>query len=176
MVDNKPPFAIVARKSRGITEPKQLEGKKLGGATTGATFPQWPLFAKLNEIDVAKVMVETIGVPVRAPMLAAGQLDAALGYSFRVYVDLKDRGVPVDDIADACPIWAVALRQCHHRIPSSRPKLEPVKASAWLAVGLKDSVRNLAAAVDLRCADDIGKKEVESRTAAHGDHDAHPDA
>jgi NitT/TauT family transport system substrate-binding protein len=98
MVYNKPPFAIVARKSRGITEPKQLEGKKLGGATTGATFPQWPLFAKLNEIDVAKVMVETIGVPVRAPMLAAGQLDAALGYSFRVYVDLKDRGVPVDDI------------------------------------------------------------------------------
>ena len=31
-------------------------------------------------------------------MLAAGQLDAALGYSFRLYVDLKDRGVPVDDI------------------------------------------------------------------------------
>jgi hypothetical protein len=29
---NKPPFAIVARKSRGITEPKQLEGKKLGAA------------------------------------------------------------------------------------------------------------------------------------------------
>ena len=30
MVYNKPPYAIVARKSRGITEPKQLEGKKLG--------------------------------------------------------------------------------------------------------------------------------------------------
>ena len=37
-------------------------------------------------------------MPVRVPMLAAGQLDAALGYSFRLYVDLKDRGVPVDDI------------------------------------------------------------------------------
>ena len=31
-------------------------------------------------------------------MLAAGQLDAVLGFSFRIYVDLKDRGVPVDDI------------------------------------------------------------------------------
>ena len=30
MVYNKPPYAIVTRKSRGITEPKQLEGKKLG--------------------------------------------------------------------------------------------------------------------------------------------------
>ena len=42
--------------------------------------------------------IENIGIPVRAPMLAAGQLDAVLGYSFRIYVDLKDRGVPVDDI------------------------------------------------------------------------------
>ena len=98
MVYNKPPYAIVARKSRGITEPKQLEGKKLGAPPAGATFAQWPLFAKLNNIDVSKVTIENIGIPVRAPMLAAGQIDAALGYSFRLYVDLKDRGVPVDDI------------------------------------------------------------------------------
>src|SRR5262249_23743862 len=32
------------------------------------------------------------------PMLAAGQVDAVLGPSFASYVDLKDRGVPVDDI------------------------------------------------------------------------------
>ena len=98
MVYNRPPFAIVARKSRGITEPKNLEGKKLGAPPAGTTFGEWPLFAKLNDIDVSKVTIEQIGIPVRAPMLAAGQLDAALGYSFRVYVDLKDRGVPVDDI------------------------------------------------------------------------------
>src|SRR5258707_1544611 len=98
MVYNKPPYAIVARKSRGITEPKQLENKKLGAPPTGITFGEWPLFAKLNNIDMSKVTIETIGIPLRAPMLAAGQIDAALGYSFRLYVDLKDRGVPVDDI------------------------------------------------------------------------------
>jgi len=81
VVFNKPPYAIVARKSRGITEPKQLEGKKLGAPHVGSTFAQWPQFAKLNDIDVSKVTIETIGVPVRAPMLAAGQIDAALGYS-----------------------------------------------------------------------------------------------
>ena len=30
MVYNRPPFAIVGRKSRGISKPKDLEGKKLG--------------------------------------------------------------------------------------------------------------------------------------------------
>src|SRR6266487_113997 len=101
MLYNKPPFAIVARRSRGITEPKELEGKKLGAPTAGMTFGEWPLFAKLNHVDVSKVTIETIGIPVRAPMLAAGQLDAALGYSFRLYIDLKDRGVPLDNILTA---------------------------------------------------------------------------
>ena len=99
MVYNRPPFASCRAKSRGITEPKHLEGKKLGVPPNGTTLGEWPLFAKLNDIDTSpRSTVEQIGIPVRAPMLAAGQIDAALGYSFRVYVDLKDRGVPVDDI------------------------------------------------------------------------------
>ena len=31
-------------------------------------------------------------------MLAAGQVDAITGFSFSSYINLKDRGVPVDDI------------------------------------------------------------------------------
>src|SRR5262249_61453203 len=87
-----------APRAAAITRPKRLENKNLAPPTAGITFGEWPLFAKLNNIDVSKVTIETIGIPVRAPMLAAGQIDAALGYSFRLYVDLKDRGVPVDDI------------------------------------------------------------------------------
>src|SRR5258708_15382074 len=82
MVYNKPPFAIVARRSRGITEPKQLENKKLGAPPTGITFGEWPLFAKLNNIDMSKVTIETIAIPVRAPMLAAGQIHPAPGSPF----------------------------------------------------------------------------------------------
>ncbi len=98
MVYNRPPFAIVGRKSRGITDPKSLEGKRLGAPPLTTTVQQWSVFAKLNDIDPAKVTLEPIATPVRVPMLAAGHLDAALGYSFRLYVDLKDRGVPVGDI------------------------------------------------------------------------------
>ena len=42
--------------------------------------------------------IEHVGLPVRDPMLAAGQVDAVTSYSFTSYIDLKDRGVPVDDI------------------------------------------------------------------------------
>lgn len=166
MLYNKPPFAIVARRSRGITEPKELEGKKLGAPPAGITFGEWPLFAKLNHIDTAKVTIETIGIPVRAPMLAAGQIDAALGYSFRLYVDLKDRGVPVDDIV-LMPMADYGLKLYGNAIiinpKFAAEKPEAVKAflQAFLH-GLKDIVRRPTEAVDtLMRRDDAVKREVE---------------
>src|SRR6266540_469769 len=166
MVYNKPPFAVVARRSRGITESKQLEGKKLGTPPAGITFGEWPLFAKLNDIDASKVTIETIGIPVRAPMLAAGQIDAALGYSFRLYVDLKDRGVPVDDIV-LMPMAEYGLKLYGNAIiinpKFAAEKPEAVKAflHAFLQ-GLKDIVRRPAEAVDsLMRRDDTVKREVE---------------
>jgi len=166
MVYNKPPFAIVARRSRGITEPKQLENKKLGAPPAGITFGEWPLFAKLNNIDVAKVTIETIGIPVRAPMLAAGQIDAALGYSFRLYVDLKDRGVPVDDIV-LMPMADYGLKLYGNAIIIN-PKFAADKPEAVRAFlhaflkGLKDIVRRPVDAVDAVVRrDETLKKEVE---------------
>jgi NitT/TauT family transport system substrate-binding protein len=166
MVYNRPPFAVVARKSRGITEPKNLEGKKLGAPPNAATLAQWPLFAKLNDIDASKVILENIAVPVRAPMLAAGQLDAALGYSFRVYVDLKDRGVPVDDIVLLqMANYGLKLYGSAIIVNSKLAAEKPVVVKGFLNAfvrGLKDTIRNPAMAVDtVLKRDDLGKKEVE---------------
>jgi len=166
MIYNKPPFAIVARKSRGITEPKQLEGKKLGAPPAGITFGEWPLFAKLNNIDVSKVMIESIGIPVRAPMLAAGQLDAALGYSFRLYVDLKDRGVPVDDIV-LMPMANYGLKLygnaviVNTKFAAEKPEVVKGFVNAVLK-GLKETVRHPGDAVEsIMRRDDTVKKDVE---------------
>lgn len=98
MVYNKPPFAIVGRKNRGVFAPKDLEGKKLGAPAADGAYAQWPIFAQANGIDAAKVTIENVGFPVREPMLAAGQVDAITGFSFSSFINLKDRGVPVDDI------------------------------------------------------------------------------
>src|SRR5262249_35486636 len=98
VVYNLPPYAVVARKSRGVTTPKDLEGKKLGAPNREGSFAQWPIFAQLTGIDAGKVAVENVSLPVRDPMLAAGQVDAVTGLTFSVVADLKDRGVPQNDI------------------------------------------------------------------------------
>jgi NitT/TauT family transport system substrate-binding protein len=166
MVYNKPPYAVVARRSRGVTEPKNLEGKKLGAPTTSSTFGQWPLFAKLNGIEVSKVTIENIATPVRAPMLAAGQLDAVLGFSFRIYVDLKDRGVPVDDVV-LLPMANYGLKLYGNAIivnsKFAAEKPDAVKAflHAFLK-GMKETIRRPGDAVDsIVKRDDAAKREVE---------------
>jgi NitT/TauT family transport system substrate-binding protein len=98
MVYNRAPYAVIGRKSRGVAKPKDLEGHKLGTPTTDGTAAQWPAFAQINGVDPAKVTVETVGAPVRGPMLAGGQLDAVTGISFSSYLNLKHRGVPADDL------------------------------------------------------------------------------
>src|SRR5262249_29838041 len=98
MVYNKPPFAIVGRKSRGVTEPKDLEGRKLGAPAVDAAYAQWPIFVNATGIEAAKVTIVNVGGPVRDPMLASGEVDAIAGASFSSAVDLKERGVPPNDI------------------------------------------------------------------------------
>lgn len=166
MLFNTPPFAVVGRTSRGITDPKSLEDKKLGGSPSGATYEQWPIFAKLNAIDPAKVMIEKIGVAVRAPMLAAGQLDAALGYSFRVYVDLKNRGVPIEDVA-LLPMAEHGLKLYGSAIivNTKFAAEKPQAVSGFLRAftkGLTETILNPAAAADsVVKREDLGSRAVE---------------
>jgi NitT/TauT family transport system substrate-binding protein len=99
MVYNRPAYAVIGRKSRGISSPKDLEGHKLGAPAGSTSFSVWPIFVKANGIDASKVMIEGIGFQVRNPMLAAGQVDAITGLSFSSFIDLKEQGVPVDDLS-----------------------------------------------------------------------------
>jgi NitT/TauT family transport system substrate-binding protein len=166
IVYNKPAYAVVARKSRGITEPKQIENKKLGAPAAGSTFAQWPLFAKLNNIDISKVTIENIAIAVRAPMLAAGQIDAALGASFRLYVDLKERGVPIDDIV-LMPMANYGMKLYGNAIvvnsKFSAEKPETVRAFLHaFTKSLKETIKRPVEAVEsILKRDDAARKEVE---------------
>ena len=94
MVYNKPPGAIVARKSRGITTPKDLEGKKLGAPARDAAFAQWPIFVQTTGIDARKVTIVDVGFAAREPILASGQVDAITGFSFSSYLHSKIAAYP----------------------------------------------------------------------------------
>src|SRR6185295_9423902 len=76
---NKAPYAIIARKSRGIQGLSDIEGKTLGVAEGDLSIRLWPA--------------------VREPMLSAGQIDAVTGFSYLSAINLRDRGVPADDLA-----------------------------------------------------------------------------
>lgn len=166
MVYNKPAFSIVSRKSRGVTTPKELEGKKLGAPAADGAYAQWKIFTQANGIDPSKVTIENVGFPVREPMLAAGQVDAITGFSFSSYINLKDRGVPADDIvvmlmADyGVNLYGNAII-VNPKFAAEKPEVVKKFLNAFLK-GLKDTVKSPETAVDsVIKRNDVAKKDVE---------------
>src|SRR3954454_5152841 len=166
MVYNKPAFSVVARKSRGVSSPKDLEAKKLGAPPADGAFARWPIFAQANNIDPSKVTIVSVGFPVREPMLASGEVDAITGFSFSSYINLKDRGVPANDIivllmADyGVNLYGNAI-MVNPKFAAEKP--EAVKAFLRaFTKGLHETVKNPASAVDsVLKRNDVAKKEVE---------------
>jgi len=166
VVYNKPAFAIIGRKSRGVLKPKDLEGRKLGAPPADAAYAQWPIFASVNGIDPAKVTIVNVGIPVREPMLASGEVDAITGLSFSSALDLKRRGVPADDInvllmAD----YGVELYGNAVLVNSKFAEEKPEAVRAFLRAlvdGVNETVRSPFAAVEsvLR-RNDAAPREVE---------------
>lgn len=95
---NQAPYAIIARKSRGIQALSDVEGKTLGVAEGDLSVRLWPAVAKQNGIKIKLVKQNSISAAVREPMLSAGQIDAVTGFSYLAPINLRDRGVPADDL------------------------------------------------------------------------------
>lgn len=99
MVYDKPPFAVVGRKSQGIEGPEDLEGSVLGAPPPDGAWAQFPAFATAAGIDMDAITVEPVGFPTREPMLAEGKVDAVTGFSFSSFLNLVRLGVDEDDIS-----------------------------------------------------------------------------
>ncbi len=98
IVFNRTPYALVARKSRGVATLADMPGKTLGIAEGDLAIRLWPAVAKQNGIDLKEVKVERMAAAVRGPMLSAGQVDATTGLSYGAAVDLRNRGIPASDL------------------------------------------------------------------------------
>ena len=99
MIYDKPPFAVIGRKSLGIKSPADLTGSVLGAPPPDGAWAQFPSFAKANGLDMSKIKVEPVGFPTREPMLAEGKVASVTGYSFSSFLNLVRLGVPEDDIS-----------------------------------------------------------------------------
>jgi NitT/TauT family transport system substrate-binding protein len=166
MFYNKPAFSIVSLKSRGVTKPKDLEGKKLGAPAPDGAYAQWKIFTQANGIDASKVTIENVGFPVREPMLAAGQVDAIAGFSFSSFINLKVRGVPADDIV--VMLMADYGVNLYGNAVMVNPKFAAEKPEAVkgfvraLLRGMKETVRDPDSSVDsVIKRNDVAKKAIE---------------
>lgn len=152
IVYDKPTYAIVARKSRGITTPKDIEGKTLAAPRTEITGALWPLFAKNVGIDGSKVTVQSVSRIVREPMLASGQVDAISGNAVNSFIDFKDRGVPESDIV-VWPMSRYGIDSYGYAVAASGTFLKnnPQAAAAFLRAlskAMRASIRTPGRAID----------------------------
>ena len=99
VVYDRPPFAIVGRRSLGVEEPSDLEGRTLGAPPPDGAFAQWPIFVDVTGIDESQVTIEPVGFPTREPSLAEGTVDAVTGFSFTSFLSTLRLGVDEDDIS-----------------------------------------------------------------------------
>lgn len=88
MLWNQPPFAIVTKKSSGITAIKGFEGRTLGGAQGTPTTRLLPVFIQKNGIDGEKIKISNMAPNLQEPMLIKGDIDAALVFNITSYFNL----------------------------------------------------------------------------------------
>lgn len=93
-----PPFGVYALKKGPIKSAKDLEGRKLGAPVFDASFRLFPAFAKKTGIDKAKVEHVNLTPQLREQSLVQGSVDFISGHYFSSILDLKARGVKLEDI------------------------------------------------------------------------------
>ena len=149
---DKTAYAFIARKSRGINALADIEGKTVGVTDGDLSIRLWPALARRNGLKLKAVKLQQIGPAVREPMLSAGQLDAISGLSYLSAIDLRNRGIPADDIAVlrfsdyGCAAYGKALI-VNPEFAADKP--EAVKAFVRAVIaGLRLTIREPAQAVD----------------------------
>lgn len=152
IVYDKPPFAVVGRKSLGVAVPKDLEGSVLGAPPPDGAWAQFPAFASANDLDMSKITVEPVGFPTREPMLAEGNVDAVTGFSFSSYLNLVRLGVPEDDISTILMAdHGVALYGNAIIVNTNFAADNPALITGFLeavAAGWKDAIADPASAIE----------------------------
>jgi NitT/TauT family transport system substrate-binding protein len=80
-IQDRTPSTILYRKQKDIRKPKDLEGHSLGSGATDAGARMFPTFARLNNIDVAKVDRQLVDFRLRDSMFAQGNFVAIIAYA-----------------------------------------------------------------------------------------------
>jgi NitT/TauT family transport system substrate-binding protein len=151
MVYHNTPAAVLALKKSGIKTPADLAGKKLGAPVFDAGRKAFPIFAKANGIDLAKINWTAMDPPLRETMLVRGDIDAITGFYFTSLLNLNARGVKDEDIVVLpYPQFGVKLYGNVVIVAEDFLKKNPEAVKAFLRAftkGVKDVIADPAAGV-----------------------------
>lgn len=98
MFMERTPAAAFALKSSGISKPADLQGKRVGAPVFDAGRKLWPIFARANQMDPAKVSWTNVDPTLRETLLVRGDLDAITGFYYTSLLNLEARGVKESDL------------------------------------------------------------------------------
>ncbi len=98
MMWNQPPFAVVTKKSSGISAIEDFEGRVLGGAQGTPTTRLLPVFARTNGLDIDAIEISNMAPNLQEPMLIRDEIDGALVFNITSYFNLlNNRQDPEND-------------------------------------------------------------------------------
>ncbi|MBF2046928.1 MAG: ABC transporter substrate-binding protein [Elainella sp. C42_A2020_010] len=95
---NKSPFSIVSLTKSNISDPKALEGKKLGAPAGDAPRKLWPVFAQVSGVDPNSVEWVTMEPKLRETFLLKGDVDAVSGFVTTIVPSLVKAGTSPDEM------------------------------------------------------------------------------
>jgi NitT/TauT family transport system substrate-binding protein len=164
-IQDRTPSTILYRKQKGISKPKDLEGRSLGSGATDAGARMFPTFARLNNIDVGKVDRQLVDFRLRDSMFAQGNFDAIIAYADSM-LNVRTLGLDISEVgrldyAD----WGlnfygnamIASRQIIDNNPDAVRGAVQAVAKAW-----RDAARDQKPIIDaLLKRNNLAKREVD---------------
>ncbi|CAN5357628.1 ABC transporter substrate-binding protein [soil metagenome] len=156
----------VARKSSGITSPKDFRGKKVGTFFTGAQYSLYSMLAKAG-VPQSEVTIVQLGASV-APFVD-GELDVITTVSYNTLITLKTR-VKEDELVFMTAEQFGLVRQddpiiTSEKVMAEKPQLVQAVLGASLK-GWKYALENKKEAIDIVMAASSGGNLVRSHQEA----------
>jgi NitT/TauT family transport system substrate-binding protein len=170
MTNQRSPVCILSLKGSGIIKPKDLEGKRLGGASAGAANTLWPAFAKVNGIDTSKVKMVSLQPGLNIQALNNKDVDALATVYQSSATYLMADNIPYEIIFFATygiDIYSIAFITQADRINSARKQIAAFVDGAM--EGLKFSYLNPDDALDdfIEAIPESGKTERDRKITRH---------
>ncbi len=93
---NTPPFALITKASGPIRTVADMAGRRIGGSPGSTTMQLLPLFARLNNLDLARNPIVSIAPALQEPMLLRDQFDLGAVFTVTAHTNFRALGLNPD--------------------------------------------------------------------------------